>query len=1132
MTDEELQKIRSKLESSTNILFEKISGLLIHEITESCEKKKLDDLIQNEMYLSRTKVEKYFRNRKISKKDLEELRGFWSELCVKKKQEIESKIPWLKDQYEIKLIQRAYSTSDIKDIESTQIKLIRGQRLHEFKLKLHFFWEVELPKRLKTDVFNADFTDEQKELLLRQFLMALIIDCGCSHKEDLMAILRSLRGCFSNDQLKPSELLSGLVSLYGRGESKTGYLYNYPLENEKYANLVYLDKPIQIKQIYLTAISLLMMVRLINIIEFETLSERRQGEKRLVQLIESIDAQNGKDFDRYIDLAILDVDKNSVLRDYFAKEKYQLFEHVDYVQYFSQKNTLDGFTTALSTGTLDSAALSMSTLKMLETLDAFKDKKSLKKKSITSENKFDDPTESFRKPKSENIQKLSTEYHSAAEIKKGLIGQFKGRKKTETIKQLSEDIQSLKESYNNQKYKIAKDIALVSVQIALMTWYREYLVSGQSSNVSRTKDGIALSSLDTYKSSFAEDLFMYVVIHDLDLLKMDEEQFEGAYEYILSEKFITDKRRQNKAFKNNVREVKYNSYGKAVKNLKKFHNSLIHNFDVPRVDFLDQLKSDDLQMCRASYITPVMWAHFNNLIGRQVDLTKEQKSMFKIICMLAYRTGLRVGEILGLRLRDLAMIELEVKTIGYERYYYLTASNPQFIKIFIHNNYHRQVKTKNAKRGICLDELLTKTELNEFIGLIKKHLNVKVDQRRVGGEDCFIFQDEFGQIFSSRFISAKTKEIFDTLFNHDPHDYSFHSFRHTATNNLALILKGSEALIKSWIGYSPDHIVKIKNYLLGNTDSIAGRQDVWKILAHFIGHSSIEMTANYYLHFGSMLVGDALCPDESKISANIVRALLSCRVFRKQLNTSQMKEKLELKEILEKIAPNSRFIQDTIFPDRWHTPILKWEDVEQADNVTERLKLTLTLNDIIDVLAGKNEDLKLKEIGTKLASNLYKNRHFQHKKEISQSNALDMLLKHINRNRSGNLFIKDNYQIFTALLNSNFILDYFERRIRLIDARMEVYIQSKTEHQEFGQFCRELKAIYKQSFQGKIKISKLSWKEIEAELRMAKSKKGISLNISNNNYKDNTCQKILSDLFLAVVYRRWKLAQINNQLQR
>lgn len=1005
--------------------------------------------------------------------------------------------------------------------------MLRGQRLHEFKLKLHFFWETELPKRLKTDVFNTEFTDEQKELLLRQFLMALIIDCGCSHKKDLMAILRSLRAYFSNDQLKPSELSSGLVSLYCQGSSKTGYLYNYPVENEKYANLVYLDNSFQIKQIYLTPISLLMMVRLINIIEFETQSERRQGEKRLVQLIESIDAQNGEGFDQNIDLAILDVDKNSVLRDYFAKEKYLLFEHVDYVQYFSQKNTLDGFTTALSTGTLDSAALSLSTLKMLETLDAFKDKKSLKKKLITSENAFDDQNGSFRKPKSENIQKLSTEYHCAAEIKKGLIGQFQGRKKTETIKQLSEDIQSLKESYSNQTFKIAKDIALVSVQIALMTWYLEYLVGGQSSNFSKVKDGIALSSLDTYKSSFAEDLFMYVVIHDLDIFKMDEEQFEEAYEYILSEKFIVDKRRQNKASKNNVREVKYNSYGKAVKNLKKFHKSLMHNFDAPRVNYLDQLKSDDLQMCRSSYITPVMWAHFNNLIGRQVELSKEQKSIFKIICMLAYRTGLRIGEILGLRLRDLAMIELDVKTIGYERYYYLTASNPQFIKSFIHNNYHRQVKTTNAKRGIRLDELLTADELNGFIGLIKKHLNVKVDQKQLGREDCFIFQDEFGQIFSSRFIRAKTKEIFDTLFNNEPHDYSFHSFRHTATNNLALILKGSETLIKSWIGYSPDHIAKIKNYLLGNTDSIAGRQDVWKILAHFVGHSSIEMTANHYLHFGSMLVGDALCPDESKISANIVRALLSCRVFKKQLNTSQMKEKLELKEILEKIAPNSKIIQDAIFPDRWHTQILKCEDVEQTDHVTERFKLKSELNDIIDVLSGKNENLKLKEIGRDLASNLYKNRHYQQKNDISKSNPLDMLLKHINRNKSGNVFSEADFEIFTAVLDSNFTLDYFERRIRLIGARMEVYIQSEVEYQELDKFCRELKFIYKQ-FKEKIKISKLSWKEIKAELEAAKSKKGVSIEISNYNYKDNTCQKIFSDLFLAVIYRRWSLAQIND----
>lgn len=138
-----------------------------------------------------------------------------------------------------------------------------------------------------------------------------------------------------------------------------------------------------------------------------------------------------------------------------------------------------------------------------------------------------------------------------------------------------------------------------------------------------------------------------------------------------------------------------------------------------------------------------------------------------------------------------------------------------------------------------------------------------------------------------------------------------------------------------------------------------------------------------------------------------------------------------------------------------------------------------------------------------------------------------MLLKHINRNKSGNVFSEADFEIFTDVLDSNFTLDYFERRIRLIDARMEVYIQSEVEYQEFDKFCRELKFIYKQ-FKEKIKIPKRSWKEIAAELGAAKSKKGVSLKISNGNYKDSTCQKILSDLFLAVIYHRWKLAQIND----
>ncbi|WP_347460938.1 tyrosine-type recombinase/integrase [Acinetobacter sp. ANC 7454] len=661
-----------------------------------------------------------------------------------------------------------------------------------------------------------------------------------------------------------------------------------------------------------------------------------------------------------------------------------------------------------------------------------------------------------------------------------------------------------------------KDIALISVQICVMTWYLELIGGIQSSD---HDSEIALSSLDTYKSSFVNDLFFYVVSHDLDLQVMDEEDYEVMYEYILNEKSTTDRRRNKQAFQNNVRQVKHDSYGDAVQNLKKFHKSLRRHFGVPRVDFLDRLPSGSLQMCRASYITPVMFEQFKNLIAVNNHLTTEQKNTLKVVSILAYRTGLRIREILGLRLRDLVMIDLERNTIGYDQYYYLTSNSPNFVKILIRNNYYRQLKTPNAHRAMCLNELLTKDELRAFIDFIQKQMDHPISRKILAGKDCFIFEDEFGQLISSRFVNQVTKEIFDSLFDGQPHDFSFHSFRHTAVNNLALVLKGSNELITSWTSYMQPQIEQIKKYLLGSSDGIAGRHDVWKILAHFIGHSSIEMTANHYLHFGSLLVGDALCSDERKISASIVRTLLSSRVFKKQLNTSQREEGIDLKKIVEKLAPSSKLIQEIVYPDRFTTSVVSQKEVKVLKEVDDRHQLMASCNHIIDVLSGELSDLTITTIGKNLASKLYANRHFQHKKDTSKNNAIDVLLKHINRNRIGNLLINDNYRIINALLSSDFILDYFESHIRIIDARMEVYIKSKAEYQDFSKFLSEIRGIYGDEFKNKIKVSNISWKQIDTELKNAKSKKGVSLKIANLNYKDSTCQKIFSTIFLTYLYR-------------
>jgi len=1127
MNNENLEKLKQELESMAKSIFESISNMLVEEVTEHNLKLKLDDKIKEKMYKARAKVNKYFKSQKLDANDLKVGWQYWSDLCVQNKQEVESKIDWLPGNYNIPLIQTSSFPSNIKDIESTQTKLQSGRELHDFKLKLHDFWQKQLPHRLKTSKLNPHVTFEQKEFLFRQFLLALIFDCGCGTRADLLAILKSLRETYSNDRVSPFELSGGLVSVYGKDISKFACLYSYPLENSSYANLIYDEKSYQVKQIYLTPMSLLMLIRLVNDIELDTQPEKRQVDQELVQLLDSIINLNGELLDQKILSGLQDVDYEHAVVKIFSKKKFKLFDHLDYVQYFGTKNTLDGFLIALSKGVFNYSALSYSSLKALEGIDTHDSTQTSKKKSINQAIVDNFYYTELKKAKLEQIRNLNTDYHCAADIKKSLVRTLdvSNVSVSEVIAEFSKDLSLLHNSYSCQQYTSPKDIALVSVQIAVITWYLECLKEIKSTGSGKNKKGIKLSSLDTYKSSFIDELFLYVVSNDLDLQAIDEEEFEEIYSHILAVKSIGDSSKKNRKRSQNGRGIKHNSYGYAVSNLKKFHNSLIRNFGAPRINYLDQLQSTDLQVCRTSYVTPVMFNQFKNLIAVQTQLTKDQKNILKVICILAYRTGLRLNEILGLKLSDLAMINLRYETIGHDLYYYFTNEKYEIFKIFIHNNYSRQLKTSNAKRGMCLDELLTRDELISVIHLINKKMKVPINQNTLGAKDCLIFSEEGGGI-SHRSVSQLIKEMFDQLFLNQVHDYSFHSFRHTASTNLSLILKGTDSLISSWTDYSPDQVRKIKSYLLYSLDNADVRTDLWKKLAHLIGHSSIEMTVNHYLHFGPLLVADALCIEESKISAKIVRALLPVKLFNKQFNTSQVKEKITLKSIVEKLKSSSRIIQEMIYPNRFISYVAEQEVIEEDQDIMVRRQLMASFNHIVNVLSGRDIDALIRTIGNDLAVKLYANRHFQHKKVQEPESDLDRLLKYIYKNQIANLLVVENYQSFSTLMRENFVLNYFEHRIRLIDARMDVYIECEKDYQEFNKFLRKLRVLDSSK---NIRVSK-TWQEIESELKMAKRKKGVNVEIKNTNFKNNTCQKIFGALFLLCVHRQWNAKQASGMI--
>ncbi len=60
----------------------------------------------------------------------------------------------------------------------------------------------------------------------------------------------------------------------------------------------------------------------------------------------------------------------------------------------------------------------------------------------------------------------------------------------------------------------------------------------------------------------------------------------------------------------------------------------------------------------------------------------------------------------------------------------------------------------------------------------------------------------------------------------------FIHWRHSAANNLAIVLKGSDQLRIAWTDYSDNHVKNIRNYILAESTSLEDRAmfgNIWLI---------------------------------------------------------------------------------------------------------------------------------------------------------------------------------------------------------------------------------------------------------------------------------------------------------------
>ena len=164
-------------------------------------------------------------------------------------------------------------------------------------------------------------------------------------------------------------------------------------------------------------------------------------------------------------------------------------------------------------------------------------------------------------------------------------------------------------------------------------------------------------------------------------------------------------------------------------------------------------------------------------------------------------------------------------------------------QIWLRPNRYRRLKSSSASRLIPINCLLKKDELEQFTQLYRQ-------QKRL--RRCYLFSQGSGdQPLPSMVFSNLTKLIWDRLLGE--HNFTFHSFRHTAISQLALVLSKSP-LAQVMTDYDNGQCEKVIKGVLGYHKD----QGAWIGLASFAGHLTCDTTFEHYIHTAHLLAGERL----------------------------------------------------------------------------------------------------------------------------------------------------------------------------------------------------------------------------------------------------------------------------------
>ncbi|MBM7072018.1 site-specific integrase [Shewanella sp. 202IG2-18] len=405
------------------------------------------------------------------------------------------------------------------------------------------------------------------------------------------------------------------------------------------------------------------------------------------------------------------------------------------------------------------------------------------------------------------------------------------------------------------------------------------------------------SSLRTYHSTISRRWLSWFEDKHLGQLEVDD--FEHAYLEIID---------QTKSSKRQFDIANL---------LTQIHELMVQKLNVPPL-IEPILTGTHKKHISAGFISESVFKKLLEQLKCVHDLTTEDKQTLEVIYIIAYRCGLRISEILKLKLNN-----FEQSNIGW---------------VEVRSNQFGNNKTSSAKRKVPLFPMLLPHEVQ----IVKEYLYSRRRKSKGKAGLAFSIGNDINRPIDKFELGDFTSKVLRQISGLDW--LTFHHFRHSCLSRLQLIFELPDKCVNfvNIVPYSREQIQNIR--LIINGKSI---KNFYYAISAFAGHSSPSECFKSYFHLSDLIIGCKLQKAEIELTKQQLMALrLVSRRTYKQLVEANKTEPLLL-TLTDKIHSNETFTKPRLMTTS------KVELINSVEPNKQRVSLYTCYQIINQVLSGR-----------------------------------------------------------------------------------------------------------------------------------------------------------------------------------